>query len=498
MRASSAGAFLIGSWLLLGSSSASPAGAPPHPDAGPPKTAGLTAHALNYAPGPLDNPLKGFVPFYEPGKTYEKKYPHSMEWAYFALSDLMRDFDSFNWAPLERMLDEVAARGRQSVMRVYVEYPGKASGIPDFLRKSGVTIRKVPQWNTESPDYDDERTQRALGNFIRAFGKKYDGDPRIGFVTMGLVGLWGEWHLWPADQLFPKPESVEHYIDAFDQAFDQTQIEIRYARLAKGYPVHKNIGFHDDSMFYRDSGKGVTLPRSLGGQDWAFLQEMLDFGGENRWIEQSVGGEARPEIQRVLFTENKAVDDPTAVVEFSHVSWLMNQRGISIYKPDDPQAAALVRRMGYELYVSEARFSDIKVKSPLRVDITMENRGVAPFYYPWRVAVGVADENHRIVHSWYTTWDLRQVKPLKIRAFPDWKLAGDPHEIAFGSPRNLSFTEPAPDLGPGKYQLLMRVVHPLEQSLAARGGARPLPVRFANETELASGWLALGELTVKP
>lgn len=498
MRASAFCSSLLGVLLLLASGRATPAGAPARPDPGP-KPSALPAHPLKYAPGPLDNPLKGFVPFYEPGKTYEKKYPHSLEWSYFALSDLMRDFDSFDWAPVERMLNEVSARGRQSAIRVYLEYPGKNSGIPEFMRKSGIPMRTVEQWKTESPDYDDARTQKALIGFIRAFGKKYDGDPRLGFVSMGIVGLWGEWHLWPSEKLFPRDESVEHYIDAFDQAFDKTQIEIRYARLAKGYPVHKNVGFHDDSIFYRDSGKGVTLPKSLGGQDWSFLQEMLDFGGENRWVEQSVGGEARPEVQRILFDENqKLVDDPMSCVELAHVSWLMNQRGISTYKKDDPKVAALVRRMGYELYVSEARYADIKASEPLRVDVTIENRGVAPFYYPWRVAIGVADENQHVVRSWYASWDLRQIEPLTIRAFPDWKLPGDPREIPFGSPRNFSFTEQAHGLAPGKYKLFMRVVHPLEASYAARGGARPLPLRFANETALASGWLALGDLTVKP
>ncbi len=481
--------------------SAAPAGAParPAPSAAADPSASLTAHPLAYAPGPLDNPLKGFVPFYEPGKTYENKYPHSMEWSYFALSDLMRDFEVFDWAPLEKMLDEVAKRGRQSAIRVYIEYPGKASGLPEFLSKAGVKLRPVPQWKTQSPDYDDPRTIKALTNFIRAFGQKYDGDPRLGFVSMGLIGLWGEWHMWPADQLFPSDASVARYVDAFDSAFDKTKIEIRYARLAKGYVVKKNVGYHDDSFFFREQGKGVTLPRSLGGHDWSFLQEMLDFGAENRWIENSVGGEARPEIQRVLFNpQHKGVDDITACVELAHVTWLMNQRGINVYKRDDAGVATLVRRMGYELHVSEARFDDFKQSEALRVGVTIENRGVAPFYYPWRFAVAVADQNDKVVGSWYTSWDIRDIQPLSIRTFPDWKLAGDPKEIPFGAPRKLGFSLSKHGLSPGRYKLLLRVVHPLEASLPKRGGARPLPLRFANQSQRSNGWLLLGETTVKP
>lgn len=491
-------ALVLGAGLLAAPLAAAPAGPPKAPAASPKKLSELPAHALAYAPSPLDNPLKGFAPFYAPGKTYANKFPLSMEWSYFALSDLMKGPDTFDWSPLERMLNEVAGRGRHSVLRVYVEYPGKPSAIPDFLRKSGVKIRKVPRWNSESPDYDDPRTQQALIAFIQAFGKKYDGDPRIGFLTMGLIGLWGEWHMWPADELLPKEDSIARYIDAFDAAFDKTQIEIRYPTLAKGYPVRKNVGFHDDSMFFREDGHGVTLPQSQGGREWAFLQGMLDFGAENRWMEQSIGGEARPEIQRALFKQNKSVDDPLLCVEMSHVTWLINQAGFGAYKADDPRAAELVRKMGYELYVSEARFADVASSAPLRVGVTIENRGVAPFYYPWRVVVGFANEQGKVVKSWYTAWDLREIQPKTIAVFPDWKLPGDPKQMPFGAPRQFGVELPNHGLSPGKYRVLMRVVNPLEQVTAGKAGARPLPLRFANQAQLPNGWLTLGSLTVQP
>lgn len=490
-------AVALGLALLALPAAAAPAGAPKAAAESPKKLADLPARALAYAPSPLDNPLKGFVPFYTHGKTYANKFPLSMEWSYFALSDLMKGPDNFDWSPIEQMLTEVAGRGRHSVLRVYMEYPGKPSGIPEFLRDSGVSIRKVPRWNSESPDYDDPRTQQALHAFIRAFGKRYDGDPRIGFLTMGLIGLWGEWHLWPADNLFPKDETVARYIDVFDEAFNKTQIEIRYPTLAKGYPVRKNVGYHDDSMFFREEGQSITLPQSQGGKPWAFLQGMVDFGAENRWLEQSIGGEARPEIQRALFKENKSVENPLTCVEMSHVTWLINQAGFGAYKPDDPRAGELVRKMGYELYVSEARFADGKSSAPLRVGVTIENRGVAPFYYPWRVVLAVADEKGQIAKSWYTNWDLREVQPKTIAAFPDWKLPGNPAQIPFGSPRQFAVEIANHGLTPGKYRLLLRVVSPLEL-LPTATKTRPLPLRFANQGQLPNGWLTLGDWTVQP
>src|SRR5258708_36795541 len=49
--------------------------------------------ALDYAPAPADNPLKGFMPFYDAyGSAYTpiaNDFPHSMEYFYVPLRDLL-------------------------------------------------------------------------------------------------------------------------------------------------------------------------------------------------------------------------------------------------------------------------------------------------------------------------------------------------------------------------------------------------------------------------
>ena len=72
-----------------------------------------------YAPGPADNPLKGFVPYAGQGR----KFPHALEFSYLPLAAVMTGTTNFNWTPLEKILDGVASRGCQSVLRFYLEYP---------------------------------------------------------------------------------------------------------------------------------------------------------------------------------------------------------------------------------------------------------------------------------------------------------------------------------------------------------------------------------------
>src|SRR5690606_25122405 len=142
----------------------------------------LTQHDLTYADSPLDNPLKGFAPFY-PWET-ETSFPHSLEWHYIPLKAVMNGPESFTFdTGLEPALNEIAARGNQAAIRVYLEYPDKPDAIPAFIRDNDdIEMRHNDAFNQDEPDYDHPLMVEYLTNFIEAFGAEYDGDPRIGFI----------------------------------------------------------------------------------------------------------------------------------------------------------------------------------------------------------------------------------------------------------------------------------------------------------------------------
>jgi len=505
-----------------------PAGPPTRPAQGPAPDPSLTAHALTYAPSPLDNPLKGFAPYFFKATNYEQKpLPHSLLWSYFALSEVQNnpnDCNSFDWSVLEQMLDETASTGRQATIRFYVEYPGGSgthpgNGIPPCVNGK-VTMRTNGFWGTVSPDYDDPDMIDAFVKFINAFGAKYDNDPRIGFITMGLVGLWGEWHTWPYDRdtadgypnLFPTDATLCSIANAYDAAFNHTQLEIRYPDLACA-PAD-NIGTHDDSWPYKEfrsgtaDAHGMTLPMSLGGWSDAFLERALNGGAENKWINQSVGGEVRPEIQGNLPAAwpNGAgqVDNVKAAIELGHFTWSINEQGIGGYNATDPNVQAIVRAMGYDLYAHNAYFNN-SVSGSFKVGVQLENRGVARFYYPWTVILGLKDGSGNVVQTWNTTWDITKVQPLQIRAFPDWGVGADPTYLNFGYPMYYESTLSTAGVASGNYSLVMRVKNPLEDVTEAsvRDNIQSwqpfLPakkLRFANAEQNADGWLNLGAISV--
>ena len=262
----------------------------------------LYARPLQYLPAPVDNPLKGVVPYAGAGN--DERFPHSMEFRYFGFGEIMKGWGQFDWSAVERQLEETRMRGKQSVIRVYIEYPGKKS-VPGFLVEEGL---KMTEWKTDgkdvvTPDYESALMRRAMKEFILAFGKKYDGDPRIGFITAGVLGLWGEWHNYPRVELAASKEVQGEVLEAFDRSFGKTFVLLRYpaGESDDAYADNSklNFGYHDDSFAW------ATIDTGKKEDGWFFVPKLREAGVMDKWKTVPIGGEIRPEIWPTTFTDRR-------------------------------------------------------------------------------------------------------------------------------------------------------------------------------------------------
>ncbi|MDA7881687.1 hypothetical protein N9A94_05225 [Akkermansiaceae bacterium] len=151
-------------------------------------SAAAFAGKLEYSPAPVGNPLKVLVPY--AGDWGEGAFPYTMEFSYLPMSAVMKGWGEFDWTALENKLEAGKKRGKQTVFRLYLEYPGQKSGVPEFLLEEGVALTRWEDSGKEilTPNYEDARLRRAIVECLLAMGKKYDGDPRIGFLTAGVLG----------------------------------------------------------------------------------------------------------------------------------------------------------------------------------------------------------------------------------------------------------------------------------------------------------------------
>lgn len=358
------GALLLSLYMLLGS------------------VQGFTANEMIYERA-YGNPMKGFMPFYAAGGT-DSEVEHSMEWFYIPLSALVTDGGEYRIAEgLEPYLAEISGRGNQAVFRIYLDYPSdelRDKAVPQFIWDMGV--KKIPYEDYGggiSPDYSDDRLIDFLVGFVHEFGKVCDGDSRIAYITTGLIGHWGEWHVSACPQAAPSNEQQERVIYAYAESFTRTRVLTRYP----GTPGTESgkLGFHDDSFAYE------TIDRN---RKWDFVPRLRRARKTRLWRSQPIGGEFRPECQMPFLTggDYDGMQPYDECVRQAHCSWLMMQRAFDTELTAEQVRAAneASASLGYDFFVSRAAVK--RVGGETKVYVALKNTGVAPIYADPAVLIG--------------------------------------------------------------------------------------------------------------
>ncbi len=369
----------------------------------------------------------------------------------------------------------VASRGCQSVFRIYMEFPRKPSGVPEYLVKAGVKIRAWTNTNTQplppaldhTPDYEDPRLREALRNFIAALGARYDGDPRIGFITAGLLGTWGEWHCHPHTEWFASKTVQAEVMDAYGAAFKKTPVLLRYPAGEKDHAHAANgqrsFGYHDDSFAW------ATLETDVQEAGWSYRAALRKAGpaAMERWKTAPIGGEIRPELWSCLWKEEGCKDGQNFAqcVRETHASWLMESSTSRTLTPAERgRALAAAQSLGYELHVAQAS-AEVDGRR-LKVSVSITNRGIAPFYAGWPVRIIAVDTAGAEAVA-ELPFALNKLLPAETDA--------------------QTATLDLAKLSSGEIKLLLSVPNPLK-------GGRPLRFANADQDRDRPGWLTLGKV----
>jgi hypothetical protein len=348
----------------------------------------------------IGNPLKGLMgsPFYE-GPPLPNLVPSTLEFYYIGLDSVMLDnpakvgaTKAFNWTYLEGLLNGSASRRCHAILRFYLDFPGQALRIPQYLLNAGV---KLLQYNGTkiSPFYGDTQLLEALKQFVSAFGQKYDGDTRLACVQLGLIGFWGEGHTFDFEHLLPT-SVLSQVIVWYKEAFEKTKLQIR-GTFDSAYK--SGFGRHDDSFGYstldgKDNG-GIS-------RDWFFWPRTVAANQVDFWKIGPMGGETRPELQKKIFQSNytRGIEyhqDFMRCVNTTHASWMFHHRAfrksLLLTGKELENARFAHSRMGYNFVVAKVAVVASSQAGKVDVDVTLAQRGVAPFYYPLSLFLSCPD-----------------------------------------------------------------------------------------------------------
>ncbi|MFP6900436.1 MAG: DUF4832 domain-containing protein [Opitutales bacterium] len=407
------------------------------------------------APGPLDNPLKGYCVYTDAGKI---RRPYSMVFLSVPWKKLEPTEGRYAFEEWEKEAwGHKAAAGKHVVLRVYADYPKKPPAMPDWLPAKGVTSKAYKHHGGGlSPDYEHPAMVAALERLIARMGKRYNGHPRVAFVQLGLLGFWGEWHTYPRDELFASEKTQRRVLEAYRKAFPDKQLMARYADGLPGeYP---QMGFHDD-MFPEDTDNG---------KEWSFLARMRRAKRIDTWKRTVIGGEMAPDAAKKWL--GRKWDLTVEMAKRSHFTWV-GPYGPSLEgrtsKGFVQRSDELVRLMGYQYRLTEIRHPSVVGQGRrCKVIILGVNEGVAPFYYPWPVKLAWLDAGGKVASSSTLKDDLRKWLPSEFAIAADLV---------------------APSKA-GAYRLALGIEDPWTRKPA---------IRLANELPVSNGWTVLGEIGVE-
>lgn len=348
----------------------------------------LIANAHTFIPGrlsqdvALDNPQRG--PQYygdeapPPGVVLADRYKR---WCW---DDLEPQRGQYNFSLIDRELVTAQQAGYTFGFRIMPSNPDdrpRSACLPAYL--------KFVSYNSQL--YLD--AARAL--FV-ALGRRYDHDPRLGWLDMSLYGCWGEWNESCGEELMTA-------------AFREQLINIEY----QAFPDKRFLMFtdHKDSLEYaldahRRYQTGIRAD-CLGDQSIGGAQSALDLWS-HLWMKAPIYFEYcdNPDFQQAL-------DD----IKTYHASIIGDGDGnIESYSRYNVQKQSLMwqnyRLSGYRFVLNSISFSPkLPVGKAFTIVTSWSNSNVAPVYHPWNVMFQLRNASHMIVWQGKSVLDLQSLLP---------------------------------------------------------------------------------------
>ena len=193
----------------------------------------------------------------------------------------------YDWTPFEALLDDVASRNHQAVIRFRYEYPAGHDGEYDGTTAVPAYIKAMPDYHetsaddpggdghTDYADWSHDELKWFTMQFYDDFAARYRSDPRIAFVEIGF-GHWGEYHIYGTKLKLGTNFPDKEYQAQF----------LRHIDANLGMPWLLSIDAADDE--YSPITKSADLQNlAFGLFDDSFMHENHEIGSEDGYNEQS-------------------------------------------------------------------------------------------------------------------------------------------------------------------------------------------------------------------
>ena len=420
----------------------------------------------------LVNPGMGFTTFYSLNNDkINANHPEgSIAYYRWYWEVLEPEEGRVNFAMIDSILAICREKGQKLAFRVMCQNGHEMADksvtekweVPDWFRNSGVAGCTYENGRGWQPDYDSSFFLEKHGNLLLALGARYDGHPDLDHVDIGSVGRWGEWHTSRTGCPMPTEENMARIVDLYVDNFSKTPLVMNIdGGPALEYAVSKGTGWRADCL---------GDMRSVGGaQNWdhmhfAYPQAVEEYSLGETWKHAPVALET---CWNMLHWEEQGWDVDyifNQALEW-HVS-VLNNKSFPIPEQWQAKVEDFQKKMGYRFVLKRLEHLDRSAAGKtLALDMTWENKGVAPCYLKHPVAFRLLNTASGEQRSFGTDIDITGWLP-------------GAHQVS------ASLELPA-DMQPGEYEILLALLdpHSLEPG-----------IKLAIEGRLEQGWYSLSRV----
>ncbi|MBL7698498.1 MAG: DUF4832 domain-containing protein [Chitinophagaceae bacterium] len=336
------------------------------------------------------------------GSTFNKNYPQTtiaywrVYWKY-----MEPEKQEYRWDLLDQALDSARRRGQKLLLRIapYGSDP-KNTDVPEWYRKmvgAGTNFKYNNPVNKWMVDAEDPRYAQYFGGLIRALGKKYDANPDIEAVDLSIVGAWGE----GGGSALLSEKTRKALIGAYTESFKTTPLlalltDEKTNRYADTHGPH--TGWRADCLgdlgFWAKDQNGWTHMYDY------YPQSIIQFGLQDTWKKAPVSFEICGTFLRWRDQEKYGEKEVKYIFDEAlkwHIS-SFNAKSSPVPAEWKPLVDDWLKKMGYRFVLKRFSYSRVvEANGKFLFDSWWENKGVAPCYVAYPVAVRLKNNQHSYV-----------------------------------------------------------------------------------------------------
>ncbi|HEX5025533.1 MAG TPA: DUF4832 domain-containing protein [Agriterribacter sp.] len=373
----------------------------------------------------------------------------------------------YRWDLVDQALTSAAERGQTLMLRV-VPYGSGDNDVPAWYRKM---VGESQEWKYNNPvnkwmvDAEDPRYAEHFGGFIKKLGQLYDGHPVLEAVDLSIVGAWGE----GAGSELLTQKTREALVNSYTDNFKITPLiqlltdskTNRYANSRR--PVGWRVDCIGDLGFWAKDQNGWTHMYDY------YPQSIINFGVQNSWKKAPVSVEICGTLYWWKDREGYTKEQVKYIFDQSlkwHIS-SFNAKSSPVPAEWKQLVDDWLKKMGYRFVLRKFSCPEtIKRNDKLPFETWWENKGVAPCYKNFRLAIRLKNEKDSI--TFLTNADIRE-----------WLPGDNLYDSSLSIPANFI---------PGEYHVQIAIIDPVS------GKPR---IQLAIEGKDAEGWYGLGKIKVE-